>query len=117
MSLDGGLDILPDLVVYSSGSSVGAAVMIGGCALPTRTVHWLLVGYGVSSCSTEQADILWLYLLLFWRSPSSVRSDCLCTADYPRPSSSWLLVPCFVDVYCNVVVLGCCLRVCYSVLV
>ena len=47
MSLDGGLDILPDLVVYSAGSSVGDAVMIDGCALPIRTVHWLLVGYFV----------------------------------------------------------------------
>ena len=47
MSLDGGLDILPDLVVYSTGSSVGDAVMIDGCALPIRTVHWFLVGYFV----------------------------------------------------------------------
>jgi hypothetical protein len=44
MSLDGGLDVLPDLVVYSFGSSVGDAVMSGGCALPIRTVHWLPVG-------------------------------------------------------------------------
>ena len=47
MSLEGGLDILPDLVVYSAVSSVGDAVIIDGCTLPIRTVHWFLVGYFV----------------------------------------------------------------------
>ena len=57
MSLDGGLDVLADLVVYSIGSSVGDAVMSSGCALPNRTVHWFPVGsVCYLSCTTEQVN-------------------------------------------------------------
>lgn len=103
VSLDGFLDSLPDLVVYSCGSSVGVAVLSWCCARPDRPVHvvlgrGLLVFFYVNVLYFSGKLLHnWTRPMLvigppFWYSPLSVKGLTMpaYTDDYPRPSYLFL---------------------------